>query len=143
MKCPNCGKEIADDSMFCEFCGTKVKQHENHVNTAASTNPPNKSRLWSFAIVGLIIVFTTGILISNDDEKTYEERVVLEYEVIAPADIYKLTPQGEMLNAGFFYDKGVHVPGNMVRVGKDKKYLKTVDGYIESKNVKCKSPGCR
>lgn len=24
MKCPKCGKEIADDSLFCEFCGTKV-----------------------------------------------------------------------------------------------------------------------
>lgn len=137
MKCPNCGKEIADDSKFCEFCGTKVKQPENHVNTAASTNPPNKSRLWLFAIVGLIIAFTTGILISNGDEID-EERVVLEYVVIAPADIYELTPQGEMLNTGFHYEIGVHVPGNMVRVGKDKKYLKTVDGYIESKNVKCK-----
>ena len=25
MKCPKCGKEIADDSKFCEFCGTKVE----------------------------------------------------------------------------------------------------------------------
>jgi predicted nucleic acid-binding Zn ribbon protein len=25
MKCPKCGKEIANDSVFCEFCGTKVK----------------------------------------------------------------------------------------------------------------------
>lgn len=25
MKCPNCGKEIADDSKFCEYCGTKVE----------------------------------------------------------------------------------------------------------------------
>jgi len=26
MKCPNCGKEITDDSLFCEFCGAKVKK---------------------------------------------------------------------------------------------------------------------
>jgi hypothetical protein len=25
MKCPNCGKEIANDSVFCEFCGAKVE----------------------------------------------------------------------------------------------------------------------
>ena len=24
MKCPNCGKEIAEGSKFCEFCGTKI-----------------------------------------------------------------------------------------------------------------------
>ena len=24
MKCPKCGKEIANDSQFCEFCGTQV-----------------------------------------------------------------------------------------------------------------------
>lgn len=24
MKCKHCGKEIANDSVFCEFCGTKV-----------------------------------------------------------------------------------------------------------------------
>ena len=28
MRCPNCGKEIADDSLFCEFCGKRVdKKH--------------------------------------------------------------------------------------------------------------------
>jgi hypothetical protein len=24
MKCPNCGKQIANDSMFCEWCGIRV-----------------------------------------------------------------------------------------------------------------------
>ena len=24
MNCPNCGKEIADDSIFCEFCGMQI-----------------------------------------------------------------------------------------------------------------------
>lgn len=24
--CPNCGKEIADDSLFCEYCGAKLTQ---------------------------------------------------------------------------------------------------------------------
>ena len=26
MKCPKCGKEIANDSKFCEFCGTKISK---------------------------------------------------------------------------------------------------------------------
>ena len=24
MKCPKCGKEIANDSQFCEYCGNKI-----------------------------------------------------------------------------------------------------------------------
>ena len=27
MKCPNCGKEIANDSKFCEFCGEKINHN--------------------------------------------------------------------------------------------------------------------
>ena len=26
MKCPNCGKEIVNDSVFCEFCGVKLNK---------------------------------------------------------------------------------------------------------------------
>ena len=33
MKCKNCGKEIAEDSVFCEFCGTKVAQYDNAILT--------------------------------------------------------------------------------------------------------------
>ena len=29
MKCPNCGKEIAQNSNFCEFCGKEVKSETN------------------------------------------------------------------------------------------------------------------
>ncbi len=32
MKCPNCGKEIANDSLYCEFCGTKVLTQDNQLN---------------------------------------------------------------------------------------------------------------
>lgn len=31
MKCPNCGKEIAEDSMFCEFCGTKIESKKSKI----------------------------------------------------------------------------------------------------------------
>ena len=35
MRCPNCGKEIAEDSKFCEYCGAKV--NNNIPNESTST----------------------------------------------------------------------------------------------------------
>lgn len=34
MKCSNCGKEIANDSMFCEYCGTKTRNDEQRIKKA-------------------------------------------------------------------------------------------------------------
>ena len=31
MNCPNCGKEIANDSVFCEFCGVKISKDSSHI----------------------------------------------------------------------------------------------------------------
>lgn len=32
MKCPKCGKDIANDSLFCEFCGEQVDTGGNKIN---------------------------------------------------------------------------------------------------------------
>ena len=32
MKCRACGNEIADDSLFCTFCGAKVEEMQNVPN---------------------------------------------------------------------------------------------------------------
>jgi len=32
MKCPKCGNEIADDSMFCEYCGEQIGKSEYKVH---------------------------------------------------------------------------------------------------------------
>lgn len=33
MKCPKCGEEIANDSVFCEYCGTKTRNDEQPIKT--------------------------------------------------------------------------------------------------------------
>ena len=32
MKCPHCGKEIANDSVFCEYCGEQIKKNNRVKN---------------------------------------------------------------------------------------------------------------
>ena len=33
MKCPKCDKEISDDSLFCEYCGTRLSHAHNNKRT--------------------------------------------------------------------------------------------------------------
>lgn len=46
MLCPNCGKEIADDSLYCEYCGERSSE----------------SVWWYFKSYGKIVLFTVCIL---------------------------------------------------------------------------------
>lgn len=45
MKCPNCGKEIANDSQFCEFCGTKMN---------SSVNSGKNGKQWKWYLLGAL-----------------------------------------------------------------------------------------
>ena len=58
MKCTNCGKEIANDSKFCEYCGTKVKK-------AKSRKP-----FWIVLALCVIALFV-GIIIYYENELEY------------------------------------------------------------------------
>ena len=59
MKCPNCGKENANDSLFCEYCGTKIKIVVN-----SSTDKPKVK--WVQLILGVIGVVVGGYMISKN-----------------------------------------------------------------------------
>ena len=45
MKCPNCDKEITDDSLFCEHCGAKVAQF----NQSTYLSDENKTQIINIA----------------------------------------------------------------------------------------------
>jgi uncharacterized membrane protein YvbJ len=72
MKCPNCGKEIANDSLFCEFCGTKVTKEK-----------ANKKKKWG-VVLALCILIIGGLIYyiatSNSREKV-DEGYSLSYVV--------------------------------------------------------------
>ena len=52
MKCPNCGKEIADNSQFCEFCGEKILD-----------SAPKSKRWLLWVAIGVIICSVSAFLI--------------------------------------------------------------------------------
>lgn len=62
MKCPNCQKEIENDSVFCEYCGTRVNQLPVN-NTPTVNDEDSKLGCWlsvlSFLIplVGFVLYF--------------------------------------------------------------------------------------
>ena len=70
MKCPSCGKAIANDSVFCEYCGKKVPNEETFLEDSGIvddkhpyTKPvekPKRKRKWLWPVA----VGTTGILIA-------------------------------------------------------------------------------
>ena len=57
MKCSNCGKEIAEDSQFCEYCGTKTNLTAPIEETVASPN--SKKGLITFLVIVLFCCFIT------------------------------------------------------------------------------------
>ena len=84
MFCYNCGKQIDDDSTFCPYCGTKVKEVEavketpkvqepikqDINNTQPITNPTPKKPIpipliAAAGAIGLIILITVGYFLIN------------------------------------------------------------------------------
>ncbi|MBR6018146.1 MAG: leucine-rich repeat protein [Paludibacteraceae bacterium] len=69
MKCPHCGKEIADYSRFCEHCGGRVEQ------TNPPVQAPKKKRglklLWRIlgVLVSLIVCFGIVALVIEEMKK--------------------------------------------------------------------------
>lgn len=70
MKCKHCGKEIADDSKFCEFCGAKLFDGESNdsenIGPQVITTPISK---WMWILIAFIlvlgIVITVHVMVDN------------------------------------------------------------------------------
>lgn len=87
MHCESCGKQIPDDSKFCEFCGTPVKEKTNvkpvvqekqvekpvrkpaKPNSIKETKPKSKFKIFPIlliAIIGAGVYFAVSMLGTDD-----------------------------------------------------------------------------
>lgn len=69
MYCPNCGKEIADESKFCPYCGTRIET-DKQVNITPDTSTKTRHGfvtfwLWFSGVVA--VIYGTLLLIEFAD----------------------------------------------------------------------------
>ena len=62
MFCPNCGKEIPDDSKFCLYCGKQLKA-KSHLGSSLAPPPTRKSPLFKPIDVILIAILVVAVTI--------------------------------------------------------------------------------
>lgn len=88
MICPNCKKEIDNDSKFCEFCGNRAKRKYSQIvdevlnEQNKKSVPVSRSKKWQvfliaiLVILGIFIIFWFGIrpikTRSNCSKKAFE-----------------------------------------------------------------------
>ena len=59
MKCPKCGKELADDSVFCEFCGAEIVNPNNRVACKVDVRVPLYASTILIALSNLLFILFT------------------------------------------------------------------------------------
>ena len=95
MKCSNCGREIANDSVFCEFCGAQIK----NLNSAQPTKPASDKKSkpilgWiigaAVAVIVILIISsisdTSGSSSVSSSQNVASEPAVAEVEAVADDD---------------------------------------------------------
>lgn len=61
MKCPNCNQEIDDDSVFCDFCGAKIKQLPSGSGSRPSSMMDTGG--WISQAKNIVLIVTAAIFI--------------------------------------------------------------------------------
>ena len=78
MYCKHCGKEIADDSKFCQHCGGKldnvveVIKDETHIEKKVSKLFSSINKKYLYAYIIWVIINAILLCLGNDDYSTHK-----------------------------------------------------------------------
>ena len=61
MFCPKCGKDLPDNSKFCKYCGSQIKNKGTLSHVPASAGDDEKSK--NIIIVGLVALIVVLIVV--------------------------------------------------------------------------------
>jgi hypothetical protein len=64
MKCPHCGKEIANDSVFCEYCGEKIKNLPSSQPVQFAPTKKSKFQMlaWIVGVGAVAVLLIIGVI---------------------------------------------------------------------------------
>lgn len=89
MYCKHCGKEIAEDSAFCQYCGGQIQEQEQKKPNGSLLNGfKSLSKGWQICIMVYIIWFLSGmcILVGNSGYgRRFGEDVLLPVLIVVVA----------------------------------------------------------
>ena len=129
MFCKNCGKELADDDKFCQFCGTKTA-------VAVDFNVLKKivkDEVGKAGEIGGGLINKAGNLINNASDKSMKEQPSVDVEqlgALVRSCLANMTYQNDVgkttgLNKGgklYLYEKGICFKAHALNIG-DKEYV--------------------
>lgn len=86
MKCSNCGNEIANDSIFCEYCGTKVKMSQSKYAPGIKLALlrltkfiKNNYRKYALALMLILCIGAVYVFCSTNYFQQHQEPYTLEW----------------------------------------------------------------
>lgn len=124
MKCPGCGKENPDNSMFCGICGTHLQERKSENNKKKRSQGKRFHRMIAAGIILLVIALIyAGVLVFRKiDDKKFQDYT-------ASADKY--FQQLDYKRAEEEYLKAIAIDPKQ-----EKPYLKLADIYVEQDKQK-------
>lgn len=71
-KCPHCGKELPDDSLFCEGCGKAVSKFDTpKPDSQEAVKPKKKGKSLKIFLSGMVTIIVIALLVAMNIDKIF------------------------------------------------------------------------